>query len=173
MCLPGRMDGRWKGLLCHKQLPAAHRRRVPPKCHLHIHWAGSGKPSHFRCCLWCYSSPSLLCQCFLSCFRPKLSSPSQSQGYFHMALSTQSSFLSVPIPVLSASCMVVFWQQIHFSKHITRCQVQRSSGDISQCHSTEVNGATQKHRDTNSPCPEYVHYVNHFNKLLCFIEMTE
>lgn len=30
-----------------------------------------------------------------------------------------------------------------------------------------------RNTETNSPCLEYVHYVNHFNKLLCFIEMTE
>lgn len=43
VCLPGRMDRRWTGLLSHQQLPAAICCWVPQKCYLHLCWARPGK----------------------------------------------------------------------------------------------------------------------------------
>lgn len=170
VCLPGRMDGRWKGLLSHQQLPAAHHGTLPRECHLHIHRASSGRSSHSM-------SPSFFCSArawvSYSVFFPKSSSPLQPWCYFHMVLSIQKGLLKFQS---QCSLLSMWWcsgSKHVFRKYISRCQVWMSSADISQYHSTEVNAKLQKHTDTNSLCLEYVHYFNHFNELPCFIETTE
>lgn len=45
VCLPGRMDRRWEGLLSHQPLPAAQHGTVPRECHLHLHRARAGRCS--------------------------------------------------------------------------------------------------------------------------------
>ena len=171
MCLPGRMDRRWKGLLCHQQLPAAHRGRVPRKCHLRICWAGSGTSSDIHCHLRHQSSPILLCQCFLAFFLPQilLSLPA-TRLFPHGALYPKQS-PSVPIPVLPPT-----WRCSGSKYFLVSTLVDvRHKGLLEILISVIPLKSMELHRnrETNSPRLEYAHYFNHFNELLCFIEMTE
>lgn len=140
VCLPARMDRRWMGLLSHQQLPTAFRVWMPWKCHLHIHWAWSGKASLLL--TFCTSS-HLFCSAGTSCPH---SSPGSPFPPGHMPILTQSSLPQLPFHFL----LCVISPGANTVKYI-RCVVSRSTGGISQSHSTEVTGAMQEHGQSYLP----------------------
>lgn len=115
VCLPGRMDRRWKGLLSHQQLPAAHHGTVPPECHLHIRWASSGRSLH---------SMSLLVHVLNHFGLPELglptlfSSPKSSLPHSHDIISTWCSLPKTvslnSSPSAPSFLRGLLWQQTHF-----------------------------------------------------------
>lgn len=140
VCLPARMDRRRMGLLSHQQLPTAFHVWMPWKCHMHIHWAWSGKASHSSHILHQFSLV-LFCWHFLPSFIPRLSFPSRPHAHFHTKQPP-----TAPIPFFA----YVISPGANTVKYI-RCLVSRSTGGISQSHSTEVTGAMQEHGQTYLP----------------------